>query len=124
MLAQSGLSAAAAAAAASAAALGLPAQAQAKLKVGFVMVGTVDDGGWNTQHNLGRLAVEEHFGGEVETVFQESDRRSKLEGRARLCTLAEGIVIIFSIHSLTMPFGSWTSNPLSVCARSSAGIAR
>ena len=60
------------AAAASAAALGLPAKAQDKLKVGFVMVGPVDDGGWNTQHNLGRLAVEEHFGDAVETIYQES----------------------------------------------------
>jgi simple sugar transport system substrate-binding protein len=60
------------AAAASAASLGLSARAQTPLKVGFIMVGPVDDGGWNTQHNLGRLAVEEHFGDAVETVFQES----------------------------------------------------
>lgn len=42
------------------------------LKVGFVYVGPVGDGGWTFEHDQGRLAVEEHFGDKVETVFQES----------------------------------------------------
>jgi basic membrane protein A len=58
--------------AAAAAALGVPAQAQTPLKVGFIYVGPIGDGGWNFQHNLGRLAVEEHFGDQVETIYQES----------------------------------------------------
>jgi simple sugar transport system substrate-binding protein len=41
-------------------------------KVGFVYVGPVGDGGWTYEHNEGRLAVEEHFGDAVETVFVES----------------------------------------------------
>jgi simple sugar transport system substrate-binding protein len=60
------------AAAASAAALGLPARAQTPLKVGFVYVGPIGDGGWTYQHNQGRLAVEAEFGDAVETVYQES----------------------------------------------------
>ncbi len=40
--------------------------------VGFVYVGPVGDGGWTYEHNQGRLAVEEHFGDAVETVFVES----------------------------------------------------
>ncbi|MEE9387597.1 MAG: BMP family ABC transporter substrate-binding protein [Paracoccaceae bacterium] len=46
--------------------------AQDKTKVGFVYVGPVGDGGWTYEHNEGRLAVEEHFGDAVETVFQEN----------------------------------------------------
>ena len=58
--------------AAAAAALGLPARAQTPLKVGFVYVGPIGDGGWTYQHDQGRLAVEEQFGDQVETVYQES----------------------------------------------------
>ncbi|TRD23633.1 BMP family ABC transporter substrate-binding protein [Palleronia caenipelagi] len=43
-----------------------------KTKVGFIYVGPVGDGGWSYEHNQGRLAVEEHFGDKVETVYQES----------------------------------------------------
>ena len=48
------------------------AQAEDPTKVGFVYVGPVGDYGWSYEHNEGRLAVEEHFGETVETVFQES----------------------------------------------------
>ncbi|MCX7643758.1 MAG: BMP family ABC transporter substrate-binding protein [Rhodobacteraceae bacterium] len=58
--------------AAAAAALGLPARAQDKLKVGFVYVGPIGDGGWTYQHDQGRLAVLEAYGDRVETVYQES----------------------------------------------------
>jgi simple sugar transport system substrate-binding protein len=58
--------------AAAAAALGLPARAQDKLKVGFVYVGPIGDGGWTYQHDQGRLAVMEAYGDRVETVYQES----------------------------------------------------
>ncbi|WP_298260847.1 BMP family ABC transporter substrate-binding protein [uncultured Litoreibacter sp.] len=52
-------------------ALTTTAFAEDKTKVGFVYVGPVGDGGWTTEHNNGRLAVEEHFGDKVETIFQE-----------------------------------------------------
>jgi len=42
------------------------------VKVGFIYVGPVGDGGWTYEHNQGRLAVEEHFGDAVETIYQES----------------------------------------------------
>jgi simple sugar transport system substrate-binding protein len=52
---------------------GLPALAQdGPLKVGFVYVGPIGDGGWTFQHDQGRLAVVEAFGDKVETVYQES----------------------------------------------------
>ena len=57
-------------------ALGLAAPAMADghepLKVGFVYVGPIGDGGWTYQHDQGRLAVEEEFGDRVETVYQEN----------------------------------------------------
>jgi simple sugar transport system substrate-binding protein len=48
------------------------AAAQDKVKVGFIFVGPIGDGGWTYEHNEGRLAVEEHFGDAVETVYQEN----------------------------------------------------
>ena len=56
-------------------ALGLATAAFAQddpTKVGFVYVGTIGDGGWTYQHDQGRLALEEEFGEQVETVFQEN----------------------------------------------------
>jgi basic membrane protein A and related proteins len=54
-------------------AAGMPGFAQdGPLKVGFIYVGPIGDGGWTFQHDQGRLAVEEAFGDKVETVFQES----------------------------------------------------
>jgi simple sugar transport system substrate-binding protein len=46
--------------------------AAAPLKVAFIYVGPVADGGWSYQHNLGRLAVEKEFGGRIETTYVES----------------------------------------------------
>ena len=48
------------------------AEARKKVKVGFIYVGPIGDGGWSFQHNEGRLAVEKEFGDRVETVYQES----------------------------------------------------
>lgn len=48
------------------------ASAQDPTKVGFIYVGSIGDGGWTYEHNQSRLALEEHFGDKVETVFQEN----------------------------------------------------
>src|SRR5580692_5278831 len=50
----------------------LCAAASAPLKVAFVYVGPISDGGWSYQHNLGRLAVEKQFGDRVQTTYVES----------------------------------------------------
>jgi len=42
------------------------------LKVGFVYVGPVGDGGWTFEHDQSRQKVQAHFGDKVETIFQES----------------------------------------------------
>ena len=62
----------AAAATALALSTGALADGHEPLKVGFVYVGPVGDGGWTYEHDQGRLAVEEHFGDKVETIFQEN----------------------------------------------------
>jgi len=55
------------------AATALPSFAQdEKLKIGFIYVGPVGDGGWTYQHDLARKAVEEQYGDKVETTFIES----------------------------------------------------
>lgn len=54
-------------------ALAAPALAQDEpLKIGFIYVGPVGDGGWTYQHDQGRLAIEAEFGDRVETTFIES----------------------------------------------------
>ncbi len=60
-------------AAAGALTLGGPAALAADpLKVGFVYVGPVGDFGWTHGHDLGRKAVEKHFGDKVKTTYVEN----------------------------------------------------
>ncbi|WP_293373759.1 BMP family ABC transporter substrate-binding protein [Nevskia sp.] len=42
------------------------------LKVAFVYIGPVGDGGWTYQHDLGRKALEKAMGDKVKTVFVEN----------------------------------------------------
>ncbi len=76
--------------------LGLPARAQTPLKVGFIYVGPIGDGGWTFQHDQGRLAVEEHFGGAVETVYQESVPEGADAERAITQMVLGGAKLIFT----------------------------
>ncbi|WP_371225343.1 BMP family ABC transporter substrate-binding protein [Roseovarius sp. 2305UL8-3] len=79
-------------------ALGLAttAMAQDTTKVGFIYVGPVGDGGWTYEHNKGRLAVEEHFGDAVETVFQESVPEGADAERAITQMALQGADLIFT----------------------------
>lgn len=47
------------------------------VKVGFVYVGPIGDGGWTYAHDQGRLYLEEQLG--VETIYQESVPESQQE---------------------------------------------
>lgn len=42
------------------------------VKVGFVYVGPIGDHGWTYRHDIGRLAIEDAFGDDVETTYVES----------------------------------------------------
>lgn len=54
-------------------ALGAPAAFAADpLKVGYIYVGPVGDFGWTHGHDVGRKAVEAHFGDKVKTSYVES----------------------------------------------------
>ncbi|WP_370402436.1 BMP family ABC transporter substrate-binding protein [Sulfitobacter sp. JB4-11] len=81
-------------------ALGLATAASAdgheKTKVGFVYVGPVGDGGWTYEHNKGRLAVEEHFGDKVETVFVESVAEGPDSERVMTQMALDGADLIFT----------------------------
>lgn len=48
------------------------AQGLEKVKVGFVYVGPIGDGGWTFQHHEGALAVQAAYGDKVEIVWQEN----------------------------------------------------
>jgi len=50
----------------------LPALGADPLKVGFVYVSPIGDAGWTFQHDLGRKAMEEALGDNVETKYIES----------------------------------------------------
>ncbi|MRU14522.1 BMP family ABC transporter substrate-binding protein [Roseovarius sp. A21] len=79
-------------------ALGLASSAMAEdtTKVGFIYVGPVGDGGWTYEHEQGRLALEEHFGDKVETVFQESVKEGPEAERAIRNMALEGADLIFT----------------------------
>ncbi|MEL6992271.1 MAG: BMP family ABC transporter substrate-binding protein [Pseudomonadota bacterium] len=79
-------------------ALGLAgaAIAEDKTKVGFIYVGPIGDGGWTYEHDKGRLAVEEHFGDKVETVFQESVPEGADAERAITQMALQGADLIFT----------------------------
>ena len=47
-------------------------QAAEPLKVAFVYLGPVGDGGWTYQHDLGRLAIEKEFGSKIKTTYVEN----------------------------------------------------
>ena len=85
------------AAAAMAASMGSPLRAQdAPLKVGFIYVGPIGDGGWTYQHDQGRLAVEAHFGDAVETVYQETVPEGADAERAITQMALSGCKLIFT----------------------------
>ncbi|MGB3408392.1 MAG: BMP family ABC transporter substrate-binding protein [Jannaschia sp.] len=80
-------------------ALGLAAPVLAQddpVKVGFIYVGPIGDGGWTFQHDQGRLAVEAEFGDQVETVYQESVPEGADAERAITQMALQGADIIFT----------------------------
>ncbi len=49
-----------------------PARAAAPLKIAFVYTGPVGDMGYTHEHDLGRQAIEKHFGDKVQTHYVEN----------------------------------------------------
>jgi basic membrane protein A len=79
------------------AALGIAsAAAAADVKVGFVYVGPIGDGGWTYEHDKGRLAVEEAFGDKVETMYQEMVPEGADSERVMTQMALQGADLIFT----------------------------
>ena len=68
----------------------------ADVKVGFVYVGPIGDGGWTYEHDQGRLAVEEAFGDKVETIYQEMVPYGADSERAITQMAIQGADLIFT----------------------------
>ncbi|TSE19228.1 Purine-binding protein [Tepidimonas alkaliphilus] len=66
------------------------------LKAAWVYVGPVGDAGWSYAHDLGRKAVEAHFGDKVQTTFVESVPEGADAERVIRDLAAQGHKIIFA----------------------------
>ena len=67
-----------------------------KLKVGFVYVGPIGDHGWSYQHDQGRLAIEQEFGDQVETLYVEKVAEGPDAERAITRLARQGAGLIFT----------------------------
>lgn len=72
------------------------APAGEKLKIAFMYVSPIGDGGWTYQHDLGRKAIQEKFGDRVETSFVESVPESADAERVMRDMAAQGNKLIFA----------------------------
>jgi len=72
------------------------ALAASPLKIAFVYVGPVADGGWSYQHNLGRLALEHEFGSQIETTYVDSVPETADAERVIRQLAAKGYDLIFT----------------------------
>ena len=79
-----------------AAALPALAQDDGPFKVGFVYVGPVGDHGWTYRHDLGRQAIEEAYGEDVQTTFVESVPEGADAERVIRRLASEGHGLIFT----------------------------
>lgn len=81
------------------AALGLSiasAAEAADVKVGFVYVGPINDGGWSQHHHDSALKMTEHFGDKVEMVFQENVPEGADAERVLTQMALSGVDLIFT----------------------------
>ena len=67
-----------------------------KLKVGFMYVSPIGDGGWTFQHELARKAIQEKFGDKIETSMVESVPESADAERVMRDMAGQGNKLIFA----------------------------
>lgn len=72
-----------------------PAKA-APLKISFVYVSPIGDGGWTYQHELGRRAIQEKFGDQIETSFVENVPEGADSERVMRDMVGQGNKLIFA----------------------------
>ena len=67
-----------------------------KLKIAFMYVSPIGDGGWTYQHDLGRKAIQEKYGDRIETSFVESVPESADAERVLRDMAAQGNKLVFA----------------------------
>ena len=67
-----------------------------KLKIAFMYVSPIGDGGWTFQHDLGRKAIQEKFADKIETSFVESVPESADAERVMRDMAGQGNKLIFA----------------------------
>ncbi len=72
-----------------------PAKA-APLKIAFMYVSPIGDGGWTYQHDLGRRAIQEKFGDKIETSFVENVPEGADSERVMRDMVGQGNQLIFA----------------------------
>ena len=77
-------------------ALASVAAAQAPLKMAWVYVGPIGDGGWTYAHDLGRKEVEKRLGAKVQTTYVESVPEGADAERVIRDLAAKGNQIVFT----------------------------
>lgn len=69
----------------------------AKLKVGFIFIGSINDGGYTQAHYDGMKAAEKHFKGEIETLYLENvsdtDKQASLDAARNLIDQGCNVVV-------------------------------
>src|SRR5687768_3287907 len=75
---------------------GAELQAAEPLKVAFVYIGPVGDGGWSYQHDLGRKALEKTLGSRIKTSYVESVAEGADAERVIRRLAASGNSLIFT----------------------------
>ena len=76
--------------------LGGVSKAAEKLKVAWIYLGPVTDGGWNSAHYAGQLAVEKEFGDRVQTMKVENVPESADAERVETQLAQQGAKLIFA----------------------------
>nr|WP_211461330.1 BMP family ABC transporter substrate-binding protein [Collimonas silvisoli] len=71
-------------------------QAAEPLKVAFVYLGPIGDGGWTYQHDQGRLAIEKEFGSKIKTTYVENVPETADAERVIRQLAADGNQLIFT----------------------------
>ena len=66
------------------------------MKVAFVYLGPVGDGGWTYQHDLGRIALQKEFGDKIKTTFVENVPETADAERVIRQLAADGNQLIFT----------------------------
>ena len=81
-----------------------PTAATEPLKVGFIYVGPIGDGGYTYAHDQGRLLVEKELGAAVKTVYKESVPESAECEKAIKDMIDQGCKMIFATSFGHMDF--------------------